>query len=127
MFLMVPCHYIPAYVRLYIITQSQVRDVVGTTICIVCANLEDYKACIISPSEKEDVVEKTVDWIIKEAISASNKCQKEIIQPNESVEAGKVIISTSIDTSNGETGSDVQEAVRFTETVVPYNIFMWPF
>ena len=103
---------------IYIIcTQLQVRDVVGMIICVLCANLEDYKASITSTSGKEGL-ENTVNWIINEAISASIKCQKEIVSRNESVVAENSIVTTT-SISNGET-EDVQEAVQMTETVEPW-------
>jgi hypothetical protein len=90
---------------------------VGTTICIIFTNLEDYNARIPSSNGKEIPIENTVDWIIKEAISASVKCQNEVIQSDESA-AAENILPTSTSISNGKTGDDVQESIRFTETVV---------
>lgn len=108
----------------------QVREVVGMVICIVGANLEVHnffneKLGVPVMRLEEKWIEEAGDWksfIISETVSAAAKCQREVIQPSELVVSpGYLMASTNVDSSI-EKSDDIQQAVRFTETVLYFII-----
>eukprot|EP00250_Pteridium_aquilinum_P007746 c17405_g1_i1 orf=311-5854(-) len=105
----------------------QVRDVVGMAICIAGANLEgsnlsSEKTRVAVASSKETTSEETIEWktfITSETISEAVKCQSYTIQGNEADVSMENVIN---DGSFTQKGDDLQDAVRFTETVLYFLI-----
>lgn len=108
----------------------QVREVVGMALCIAGANLEESnlpseltKVEVVNP--KKTTSEETIEWkffITSETISEAIKCVRDTAQENEADVSMENVMTISNNGSSTQKGDDLQEAIRFTETVLYFLI-----